>query len=196
MRIAVVGIGISGLACAWLLRQRYDVTVYEAEPGLGGHSNTVDLSWRGEAVPVDTGFIVYNERNYPNLTRLFGHLGVPTQPNDMSFAVSLHRGRFEDAGSSIGCLFAHRSDLARPQYWGMLRDLLRFDREARAFLAGDARDGLTPAAFLEARGYGVSDQRSASDVKLTRWWPIGSRSRNARKEPGARLGCPGRALAS
>lgn len=95
MRIAVIGSGIAGLAAAWLLSRRGAVVLYEAEPRLGGHANTVDVPLAGGTIPVDTGFLVYNEVNYPNLVRLFDHLGVETAPSDMSFAVSLDGGAFE-----------------------------------------------------------------------------------------------------
>src|SRR5262245_35817192 len=91
-RIAVVGTGIAGMSAAWLLSQGHDVTVYEREGRLGGHSNTVTVNTADGAIPVDTGFIVYNEKTYPNLTAMFAHLGVPTQASQMSFAVSLANG--------------------------------------------------------------------------------------------------------
>ena len=83
MRVAIVGTGISGLAAAWLLGQRHEITVYEEASRLGGHADTIAVPWQGLDLPVDTGFQVYNERNYPNLTQLFARLGVPTQPSDM-----------------------------------------------------------------------------------------------------------------
>src|SRR5512141_293535 len=86
--IAVIGSGVAGLSAAWLLSRRYRVTVFEAAPQLGGHSHSVDVPLGGRRIPVDTGFIVYNERTYPNLTRLFRHLGVATEATDMSFGVS------------------------------------------------------------------------------------------------------------
>ena len=91
-RIAVIGAGVSGLACAWLLSQKHEVTLYEAEHSLGGHTNTLDVTIDGLTHPVDTGFLVYNERTYPNLIRLFAELGVPTARSDMSFAVSVAAG--------------------------------------------------------------------------------------------------------
>jgi len=151
-RIAVVGTGISGLSCAWLLSQRHEVTVFESESRLGGHSNTVDAPVREGTVPVDTGFIVYNEPAYPNLSALFRHLGVPTAASDMSFAVSLDAGRLEYAGTDLRGLFAQKRNLASPRFWSMLRELLRFYREAPrdAQAAGDqALDD-----YLDARGYG------------------------------------------
>ena len=129
-RIAVVGTGIAGMSCAWLLSQRHEVTVFESEPRPGGHSHTVGAPCGGATVPVDTGFIVYNEPAYPNLTALFRHLGVPTQASDMSFGVSLDGGALEYAGTDLRGLFAQPRNLLRPRFWAMLRELLRFYREA------------------------------------------------------------------
>jgi predicted NAD/FAD-binding protein len=154
MRIAVIGTGIAGLGCAWLLSQRHAVEVYEAEPRLGGHTNTVDVPWRGRQVPVDTGFIVYNERNYPNLTKLFDHLAVPTHASDMSFGVSLDGGRLEYAGDSLGGLFAQKRNLLRPGFHRMLRDIQRFNRDAMSYLADPLREEVSLGDFLAVRGYG------------------------------------------
>nr|WP_076510413.1 NAD(P)/FAD-dependent oxidoreductase [Pseudacidovorax sp. RU35E] len=153
MNIAVVGGGIAGLSAAWLLNQRHRVTVFESEPRPGGHSHTVDAPAAGGGhVPVDTGFIVYNEPSYPNLTALFAHLEVPTVASDMSFAVSQDRGALEYAGTDLRGLFAQPRNLLRPRFWAMLRDLMRFYREAPA-LAATA--GLQPLEdFLDAHGYG------------------------------------------
>lgn len=150
--IAVIGSGISGLSAAWLLSQRHRVTVYEADARPGGHSNTVLAGAGAGAVPVDTGFIVYNEPAYPNLTALFAHLGVATQPTEMSFAVSLDGGALEYSGSGLRGLFAQPANLLRPRFWAMLRELVRFYRQAPA----DAeRFGLQPLdRYLDARGYG------------------------------------------
>jgi predicted NAD/FAD-binding protein len=151
--IAVIGSGISGLAAAWLLSQRHRVTVYEADGRPGGHSNTVQVTGAGgRPVAVDTGFIVYNESAYPNLTALFTHLGVATQPSEMSFAVSLDGGALEYSGSGLRGLFAQPANLAKPRFWAMLRELVRFYREAPA---DAARFGLQPLdSYLDARGYG------------------------------------------
>ncbi|HSD39850.1 MAG TPA: FAD-dependent oxidoreductase [Rhodocyclaceae bacterium] len=152
-RIAVVGTGIAGLSCAWLLAGQHEVTVFESEPRPGGHSNTVDAPGNdGNMVPVDTGFIVYNEPAYPNLTALFRHLDVPTVATDMSFGVSLDGGQLEYAGTDLRGLFAQKRNLLRPRFWRMLLELLRFYREAPrdALAAGDQ----TLDDYLDVHGYG------------------------------------------
>ena len=152
-RIAVVGTGISGMSAAWLLSQRHDVTVYEREGRPGGHSNTVIVDTPEGPIPVDTGFIVFNEKTYPNLTALFAHLGVPTQPSEMSFAVSLADGELEYSGSSLNRLFAQRSNVFRPRFWSMLNDLWRFYREAPRDLPSlDELSSLKQ--YLDAGAYG------------------------------------------
>ena len=148
MDIAVVGGGISGLSAAWLLSQRHKVTLFEADGRLGGHSNTVDAG----GTRVDTGFIVYNEATYPNLTALFAHLGVRTKPSEMSFAVSLDRGRLEYSGTGLGGLLAQPGNVARPRFWLMLRELLRFYREAPYDISRIGESSL--AEYLDAKGYG------------------------------------------
>ena len=152
LKIAVIGTGISGLSAAWLLSQRHDVTVYERASRPGGHTNTVKVRAAGGAIPVDTGFIVYNPKNYPNLTALFANLGVATKPSDMSFGVSLDGGRLEYAGTDLLGLFAQKRNLIRPRFLSMLRDLLRFYREAPA--AAFADPSITLGDYLRAGGYG------------------------------------------
>jgi predicted NAD/FAD-binding protein len=132
MRIAVVGSGISGLAAARLLSRRHATTLFEAAPRLGGHANTVDVTLGGLSHPVDTGFLVYNRATYPGLVRLFEELGVPSAPSEMSFSVSLQSPAIEWAGTSLDTVFAQRSNLLRPAFLRMLRDVLRFNREAPA----------------------------------------------------------------
>jgi predicted NAD/FAD-binding protein len=130
LKIAVVGTGISGLSAAWLLSQRHDVTVYERADRIGGHSNTVRTSVDGQSISVDTGFIVFNRKTYPNLTALFELLRVPTQKSEMSFAVSMDGGDLEYSGSGLAGLFGQPGNLFRPRFWSMLGDLMRFYRQA------------------------------------------------------------------
>ncbi|MGR3542349.1 MAG: NAD(P)/FAD-dependent oxidoreductase [Hasllibacter sp.] len=148
-RIAVVGGGISGLGAAWLLSGRADVTLLEAEGRLGGHARTVLAGRRGDQ-PVDTGFIVYNEVNYPNLTALFHELAVPTAPSDMSFGASLDGGRVEYALASYDAIFAQRRNLARPRFLRMLRDIVRFNEGAEAAV----RPGMPVRELAAALGLG------------------------------------------
>ncbi len=147
-RIAIIGAGISGLAAAWLLSRTHEVTLYEAAPRLGGHSHTVEA----QGVPVDTGFIVYNEPAYPNLTALFAHLGVATQASNMSFSVSLRNPALEYAGSDLAGLFAQKRNLLNPRFFAMLRDLVRFYREAPQAAARTPEMSLRD--FLREGAYG------------------------------------------
>jgi predicted NAD/FAD-binding protein len=151
LKIAVIGSGISGMSAAWLLSQNHDITVYEREGRVGGHSNTFIVGGP-QLVPVDTGFIVYNEHTYPNLTALFAHLGVETAASDMSFAVSLDSGKLEYSGTGFSGLFAQQRNLFNPRFWMMLRDLLRFYRETPSH-AGKL-GLLALGEFLEREGYG------------------------------------------
>lgn len=151
MKIAVIGTGISGLAAAWLLHRHADVTVFEQAGYAGGHTHTVDVPG-GPAV--DTGFIVFNERNYPQLTALFRRLGVASQPSDMSFAASLGGGRVEYAGDNLNTLFAQRWNLFSASHWRMLRDVLRFNRDAKRALRSGLASDMTLGDFILKGRYG------------------------------------------
>jgi predicted NAD/FAD-binding protein len=153
-RIAVVGSGIAGLSAAWLLSRDHAVTLFEANDYLGGHTHTVDVTLDGITAPVDTGFLVFNERTYPNLIALFDHLGVGSTASDMSFSVKLEAERLEWAGSSLSTVFAQRRNLFRPSFWGMLGDILRFNREANALALGQGDSAQSLGEFLEAGLYG------------------------------------------
>ena len=155
-RIAVVGTGIAGMSAAWLLNQRHQITVYEKNDWIGGHSNTVDAPNGEDKTPVDTGFIVYNERSYPNLIALFDHLDVPTKFSDMSFAASLGGGAFEYAGTDLNGLLGQRSNIVRPRFWRMMRDVLKFYKEAPALLDDPTAGQLSLGDFLRNGNYSWS----------------------------------------
>ena len=152
MRLAIIGSGISGLGAAWLLHQQHEITIYEKENRIGGHANTVEADVGGRTIPVDTGFIVFNDRNYPNLRGLFGQIDVPYQNSEMSFAVSIDGGRLEYGGGSIPQLFAQKRNLLRPRFGRMVYDILRFFREAPALLEGDP-GALSLGEYLKRNRY-------------------------------------------
>lgn len=156
--IAVIGTGIAGMACAWLLNQRHDITVYEAAGRLGGHAHTVEIPGPDGPFPVDTGFIVYNEPTYPNLTALFRALEVPTEASDMSFAASLEGGGLEYAGTGLRGLFAQRRNLLRPRFWSMLADLRRLYAQAPTDTVLQDPDLITLGEWLDREGYGEAVQ--------------------------------------
>lgn len=152
----MVGTGVAGMSAAWLLSKSHNVTVYERDRRVGGHSNTVAVKNGGGEVAVDTGFIVYNEATYPNLTALFDHLSIPTQASEMSFAVSLADGNLEYSGGKLAGLFAQPRNVLRPRFWSMLNDLQRFYREAPRDLV--LLDGIhtTLGDYLDAGRYGAA----------------------------------------
>ena len=155
MKIAIVGSGIAGLTCAYLLARRHDITVFEADARVGGHTHTVPVTVEGRDYAVDTGFIVFNDWTYPNFIRLLGQLGVAFKPTEMSFSVNDPDTGLEYNGNNLNSLFAQRSNLLSPGFWGMLRDILRFNKEARRDLAEQriAAD-TTLDDYLKAGGYG------------------------------------------
>jgi predicted NAD/FAD-binding protein len=157
-RVAIVGSGIAGLAAARTMRWNAHVTLFEAGNHFGGHANTVDVTLGGVTHGVDTGFLVYNERTYPGLIRLFAELGVMTAPSDMSFSVQVPRAfgerPLEWSGSNFASVFCQRANLARPRFWRMLRDLLRFNREATQLAQSGVADMRQPlGSFLDERGF-------------------------------------------
>ena len=121
--IAVIGGGIAGLASAWILSHRHRVTLFEANDYVGGHTNTVDVATPDGSIAVDTGFVVFNDRNYPNLIKLFDWLEVASQPTEMSFSVSADAGGYEYAGTNLSTLFGQRSLLLEGSHWRLLRDI-------------------------------------------------------------------------
>lgn len=158
-RIAVVGGGVAGTGAAWLLARRHDVTLLEAEPRIGGHTHTVTCELPEGPVPVDTGFIVYNEPNYPQVTALFDHLRVPTQPSEMSFAFAATDLDLEYSGSGLGGLFAQRRNLLRPGFWRMVRDILHFNGEAGRRLTLGLPADLALGELLDELGLGAAFRR-------------------------------------
>jgi predicted NAD/FAD-binding protein len=149
MRIAIVGTGVSGLVCAHLLSRRHDVTLFEAEGRPGGHAHTVTVDLADGSYDVDTGFLVYNERNYPGLIALFDALGVATKPSDMSFSVTDDVSGLEWKGSSFDSVFAQRRNLVRPSFLRMLSDIVRFNRMARSLLDAPHDAGVSLGDLLD-----------------------------------------------
>jgi predicted NAD/FAD-binding protein len=153
LRIAVVGSGVSGLSAAWLLSKAHEVVVYEKDCRLGGHANTVEVQTSTGPVGVDAGFIVFNKPNYPNLTALFEHLGVGVEETNMSFGASIGGGRIEYSGQGLSAVFATPASVLSLSHWSMIRDLLRFNREAKAALEGDLDEEMTLGAFVVRQRY-------------------------------------------
>jgi uncharacterized protein len=154
LRVAIIGSGISGLGCARLLqRQGCRVTLFEANDYPGGHSHTVDVTVDGITAPVDTGFLVYNDRTYPRLIALFDELDIPTTPSTMSFAVRDDAAGLEWAGSNLPALFAQAANLGRPAFWRMLRDILRFNRETTTMQRSGGVSAITVGEYLDDREF-------------------------------------------
>ncbi len=153
-KIAIVGSGISGLSAAYSLSKKFEVKLFEKGSRFGGHSNTINIRCDGKEVSVDTGFIVYNTENYPNLTSLFNQLNVKTKLSNMSFGFSSGNGRLEYSGTSLDTLFAQRRNLLNLSFVNGLRDLLRFNRDASKDLAAGRLDNLSLGDYLVKKRYG------------------------------------------
>jgi predicted NAD/FAD-binding protein len=152
--LAIIGAGIAGLGCAHELQRHFALTLYEKDARAGGHAHTVQVAEAGGPIPIDTGFMTFNRVTYPHLTRLFGALGVATQPSPMSFSVQHRPRRLEFCGSSLSLLFGQRRNLLRPRFWRLLLTIDCFNREAVAALRSGAPGEQSLAAWLAARGYG------------------------------------------
>jgi predicted NAD/FAD-binding protein len=153
MNIAIIGSGIAGLTCAWRLAGHHQVTLFEAEPTVGGHTATVDVSTPQWTYAIDTGFIVYNDRTYPRFMGLLSELGISGQKTQMSFSVHNPQSGLEYNGHTLTSLFAQRRNLVNPAFWGLLRDIVRFNRLAKEALAGDVNENATLETFLEQHGF-------------------------------------------
>ena len=152
MRIAVIGSGVAGIGASWALSQVHDVTLFESNDRIGGHSRTLEIDIDGRTVPVDTGFIVYNERNYPNLVRFFDTLGVETEDSDMSFAVSTEDGEVE-YGGRVRAMFSQPRSLVDRRIWEIVWGITRFRSEADQLASGLVPEDVSIVEYLEARGY-------------------------------------------
>lgn len=157
MRVAVVGGGISGMMAWYLLQQKHDVTLLEANDYLGGHTATVDVDVAGQTYAIDTGFIVFNDRTYPVFNRFIAELNVPFQHTEMSFSVKNTVQNLEYNGNTLGSLFAQRRNLLRPSFWLMLSDIMRFNKLGKRLLAADDADlDLSLGDFLLKHDFGVA----------------------------------------
>lgn len=168
MKIAIIGSGISGLTCAYLLQRKHEITLFESAPRIGGHTATMQIQEGNKLLAIDTGFIVFNDWTYPNFIRLMDELGVASSPTEMSFSVSCQRTGLEYGGSNLNTLFAQRRNLFNLPYLGMLKDIMRFNKEAIVDLeSGLLKEGVTLGEYLKEKGYG---ERFASHYLI----PMGS----------------------
>lgn len=156
MRVAVIGSGISGIGAAWLLSPEHHVDLYEADGRLGGHTNTLEIEVAGRTFPVDTGFMVFNRRTYPNLTRFFERLNIPAHDADMSFSARVDDDDIEWSGTDLNTVFAQRKNLVNLRFLKMLADVVRFDRQASALLADPSTATLTLGELLDREGYSAT----------------------------------------
>ena len=154
MKIAIIGAGVSGLTAAYRLQPKHEITLYEANDYLGGHANTVEVDWQGERQVIDTGFIVFNDWTYPKFIELLDELQIPSHETSMSFSVRCDAANLEYNGSSLNGLFAQRRNLLRPSFYRMLRDIMRFNRDAPALvMKGSVLDETPVGEFLTRHRY-------------------------------------------
>lgn len=185
MKIAVIGSGISGTGAAWLLSPEHEVDLFEADDRLGGHAHTHDVLLGGSLVPADTGFMVYNERTYPNLIRFFERLGIEHKESDMSFSVQCPGAGVEWAGKNLDSIFAQRTNLISPAFLRMLVDIVRFSGMAERLLNDESVDPLTLGELLEREGLGKG---------FTDWYLIPMGSAIWSTPPGQMLGFPAKSF--
>ena len=174
-KIAIVGTGISGLVCGYhLAKKEYDITLYEAADYIGGHTSTSEVEHNGETSRIDTGFIVFNDRTYPNFIRLLQEIGVDFQPTEMSFSVRNDQLNLEYNGNNINSFFAQRSNLLRPQFWRMLRDIVRFNKEVRDVAESDG--SLTIGQYLGRSNYSAIFRDNYLLPMISAIWSMGLES--------------------
>ncbi|MBN2646419.1 MAG: FAD-dependent oxidoreductase [Thiotrichales bacterium] len=154
-RVAVIGSGISGLASAWFLAQHHQVTLFEKNTKLGGHTNTRMLQVEGQKQAVDSGFIVFNRPNYPHLSAMFKHLNIDTENTEMSFSVSVDQGALEYSGNNLNTLFAQRRNLLSVAHWKMIKEILRFNRQAKKDLFSSAELSQSLGEYLDQHGFSM-----------------------------------------
>lgn len=147
MKIAVIGSGISGIAVSWLLNKKFEIELYEKNNYIGGHSNTFEVDYGDKKIAVDTGFIVFNHRTYPHLTKLFDILGVKTKESEMSFSASINNGQIEYSGKSLSALFSQKKNIFNLQFLLMIADIIKFNKNAAAIL--ESTDNPTLGEFLD-----------------------------------------------
>lgn len=173
-KIAIIGSGISGLTCAHTLAPHHDIRVFEANNYIGGHTHTVQVEKDGEIAAIDTGFIVFNDRTYPRFIDLIGRLGVEYQPTEMSFSVKNDRMDLEYNGNNLNTLFAQRSNLLRPRFWSMIKDIVRFNKEVRDADQGD--ETLTLGQFLQEHRYSPLFTENYLLPMISAIWSMGTES--------------------
>ncbi len=170
-RVAIIGSGITGLGASWLLHKHYDITLFEKNNYIGGHTNTIDVKEQARTIPVDTGFIVYNNKNYPNLVGLFKELNIKTQKTDMSFAFSLDQGVLEYSGSGLSGLFAQKRNWLNPSHWLLLKEILRFNRIAHMTLASKSEKN---SQIAESLGDFLDKHRFSNKLREHYLLPMGA----------------------
>ena len=166
--IAIVGAGISGLTAAYLLSKKHQVQVFEQAAAIGGHTATVDVELAGRQYAIDTGFIVFNDKTYPNFLALLAEIGVGRQATEMSFSVKNTLTGLEYNGHSLSTLFAQKRNWLNPKFWGLLKEILRFNSLCKALYQGPSlQDGATLGQFLQQQGF----SRFLQKTIFCRWGP-------------------------
>ena len=170
--IAIIGSGITGIGASWLLHDKYEITLFERNDYLGGHTHTHDIKHGNDHLAIDSGFIVYNEKNYPNLVGLFKQLEVETQETDMSFAFSLNQGEIEYSGSGLNGMFAQRRNIFKPKHYRLISEILRFNKLAHETLGKNTQKTLAETQL--SLGEFLTKHQLSTDFKLHYLLPMGA----------------------